>query len=84
MESLDLGAGGMRIRVDAELQSGGSLYLQVPLVDGPVFVLGRVAWSRREADGYVGGVEFEGLSEADRARMAASLEPTSSPAAPPA
>lgn len=76
MEALDLGEGGLRIRVDQIIEEETSIYLQFLLADGPLFILARVVWSRPDSGGWVCGIAFQGLSEADRGRLAPLATPS--------
>jgi c-di-GMP-binding flagellar brake protein YcgR len=72
MEAVDIGAGGMQIRVNLHLTADSTVYFHVPLEDGPIYALARVVWVRPDAERpaeYLAGVEFLNLPPADRERL---------------
>lgn len=76
MEAVDLSGGGLRIRVSDEVSADSSLYLHVPLENGPVYAMARVAWAHRTPEGdYVAGIEFVDLPEEERARLERASRP---------
>lgn len=77
MVTLDIGGGGMKIRVDQRLHTGDLLYLHLPLDSVPFFSLGRVVWTQdsRVQDRFVAGLQFVDLSETEQQRLSRLLAP---------
>lgn len=70
MEALDISGGGLRIRMSDAVTPESSLYLHVPLEDGPVYAMARVAWAHRTEEGdYLAGIEFIDLPSEEQARL---------------
>ncbi|NDD29610.1 MAG: PilZ domain-containing protein [Proteobacteria bacterium] len=71
MMTLDIGGGGMKIRVDQKLEMGDLAYLHLPLDSVPFFSLGRVIWieDSRVPDRWVAGLQFVDLSESEQSRL---------------
>lgn len=71
MMTLDIGGGGMKIRLDQKLEKGDLLYLHLPLDNVPFFGLGHVAWldDSRVKGRYVAGLTFIDLSESEQTRL---------------
>jgi hypothetical protein len=76
MMTLDIGGGGMKIRVEQRLHSGDLLYLHLPIDAVPFFSLGRVIWidDSRVADRFVAGLQFVDLSESEQQRLVKILD----------
>lgn len=71
MMTLNIGGGGMKIRVEAQLEVGDLVYLHLPLDQVPFFSLGRVIWleDSRVADRWVAGLQFVDLSDTEQRRL---------------
>lgn len=71
MMTLDIGGGGMRIRVEQKLTIDDLLYLHLPLDNFPFFSLGRVIWldNSRIQGRMVAGLQFVDLSETEQRRL---------------
>lgn len=73
-EAADLSAGGTFLKADLLLERGERLWLQfkVPGVPKTFHAEGRVRWVRLEEPGGM-GIEFETITEGDRALLAQYL-----------
>lgn len=73
-EAADLSAGGTFLKADLLLERGERLWLQfkVPGVPKTFHAEGRVRWVRLEEPGGM-GIEFETITEGDRAMLAQYL-----------
>lgn len=69
----EVSAGGVRLRVQGHLDAGTPVVVRLELgPPGPLTVAGRVAWCRRDDGGHFwAGIDFDGLREDERERIAA-------------
>jgi hypothetical protein len=68
-ESVNLSHGGLAFCSESCPEEGEVIEVSIPTVDPPFTARGRVAWCRREGDGYLVGVAFLDASDLFRARM---------------
>jgi Tfp pilus assembly protein PilZ len=73
-----LSGSGLRMRVDAPVRIGDTVFLQIELPDGPVRVVGEVVWAGSgyplEAPGQALGLELTTLTDEQRSAILAFVE----------
>ncbi len=65
----DLGLGGLSLHSETPREPGSLVQVRLPGIAPNLRLPGRVAWCRRQADGFDIGVAFLGRQTAFRARM---------------
>lgn len=84
IEVVDVSLGGVRIRLDCPIEPESQLYLLIPLLDGPVYTLARVAWSAPQPDGdFLAGIEFLDLTDDVREKLVSATERPDEKSSPP-
>ena len=68
----EVSAGGIKLRVPGLLEPGTAVLVRLELgPPGPLVVTARVAWCGRDGGHFWAGLDFDGLREEDRERIAA-------------
>lgn len=68
----EVSAGGIKVRVPGLLEPGTPVVVRLELgPPGPLLASARVAWCRRDGGHFFAGIDFDGLREEDRERIAA-------------
>ncbi|NQT19694.1 MAG: PilZ domain-containing protein [Planctomycetes bacterium] len=60
-ETINISGGGARFKSESEIPSGSVVAVEItlPKADAPVLAMGKVVWSKQNADGvYENGIEF--------------------------